>query len=63
MMTSSFLPVILLIILVDSGFGLRENRLLIANVTHTLDSLLAIDRYDKRLRPGFGGEYIQSRLT
>lgn len=44
-------------ILADFGFGIRENRLLIANVTHTLDSLLAIDRYDKRLRPGFGGEY------
>lgn len=35
--------------------GVRDHRQVARNVSRLLDDLLASDRYDKRIRPDFGG--------
>ncbi|XP_059478763.1 gamma-aminobutyric acid receptor subunit alpha-6-like isoform X3 [Neocloeon triangulifer] len=39
--------------------GLRDHRQVARNVTRLLDDLLATDRYDKRIRPDFGGPPVK----
>lgn len=49
---------ILVFFLVKTVQSMRDLRLS-KNASSTLDTLLASDRYDKRIRPGFGGESIK----
>ncbi|KAL0269020.1 UNVERIFIED_CONTAM: hypothetical protein PYX00_010766 [Menopon gallinae] len=51
----SFIIIALLTIFADPTSAGRGGNRYLTNVTHTLDTLLANNRYDKRLRPGFGG--------
>ena len=41
-----------------SGAVLRDYRFLSKNISSTLDQLLDGSRYDKRIRPDFGGKFI-----
>lgn len=53
----SLIIIVLLTIFADASSAGRGGNRYLTNVTHTLDTLLANNRYDKRLRPGFGGEF------
>ncbi|XP_065337141.1 gamma-aminobutyric acid receptor subunit alpha-1-like isoform X3 [Cloeon dipterum] len=53
-------PVLLLLLGAAVGLpGLRDHRQVARNVTRLLDDLLATDRYDKRIRPDFGGPPVK----
>jgi len=41
-----------------SGAVLRDYRFLSKNISSTLDNLLNGSRYDKRIRPDFGGKFL-----
>jgi len=41
-----------------SGAVLRDYRFLSKNISSTLDQLLDRSRYDKRIRPDFGGKFL-----
>jgi hypothetical protein len=41
-----------------SGAVLKDYRFLSKNITSTLDQLLNGSRYDKRIRPDFGGKFL-----
>jgi len=41
-----------------SGAVLRDHRFLSKNISSTLDQLLDRNRYDKRIRPDFGGKFL-----
>jgi hypothetical protein len=41
-----------------SGAVLRDYRFLSQNISSTLDQLLDKSRYDKRIRPDFGGKCL-----
>ncbi|GFG34550.1 hypothetical protein Cfor_11899, partial [Coptotermes formosanus] len=46
-----------------SGAVLKDYRFLSKNITSTLDQLLNRSRYDKRIRPGFGGPPVAVRVN
>jgi hypothetical protein len=50
--------VILTVLWNTSGAVLRDYRFLSKNITSTLDQLLNRSRYDKRIRPDFGGKFL-----
>jgi hypothetical protein len=50
--------VALMVLWNPSGAVLRDYRFLSKNITSTLDQLLNKSRYDKRIRPDFGGKFL-----
>jgi hypothetical protein len=50
--------VVLTVLLNPSCAVLKDYRFLSKNITSTLDQLLDRSRYDKRIRPDFGGKFL-----
>jgi hypothetical protein len=56
---AAILSIVVLTALWDpSGAVLKDYRFLSRNITSTLDQLLNKSRYDKGIRPDFGGKFL-----